>query len=118
MIADRGHTGAVPYDPAIYLGSAAHYRYGRPAYSPALEAVLTHEAGLDGTGRLLDAGCGPGVLTIRLAHLFEQAVGLDPDADMLAEGRRAAEERESCTSRGSRAWPRTCPLSRQGRTSW
>jgi ubiquinone/menaquinone biosynthesis C-methylase UbiE len=82
----------VPYDPTIYLGSAAHYRYGRPAYSPELEAFLTQEAGLDGNGRLLDVGCGPGVLTIRLAHLFEQAVGLDPDAGMLAEGRRAAEE--------------------------
>jgi SAM-dependent methyltransferase len=81
----------VPYDPTIYLGSAAHYRYGRPAYSPELEAVLARELGLDGYGRLLDAGCGPGVLTIRLAHLFEQVVGLDPDAAMLAEGRRAAE---------------------------
>ena len=86
-------TDAVPYDPTIYLGSAAHYRYGRPAYSPELEAALTRAAGLDGSGRLIDAGCGPGVLTVRLAHLFEQAVGLDPDADMLAEGRRAAEEK-------------------------
>jgi SAM-dependent methyltransferase len=84
------HTGAVPYDPTIYLGSAGHYRYGRPAYSPGLEAVLAQETGLDGTGRLLDAGCGPGVLTVRLARLFEQAVGLDPDVRMLAEGRRAA----------------------------
>ena len=83
----------VPYDSTIYLGSAAHYRYGRPAYSPELEAVLTQEAGLDGNGRLLDVGCGPGVLTVRLAHLFEQAVGLDPDAGMLAEGRRVAEEK-------------------------
>jgi SAM-dependent methyltransferase len=82
----------VPYDPTIYLGSAAHYRYGRPAYSPELEAVLTQETGLDGNGRLLDVGCGPGVLTVRLAHLFGQAVGLDPDAGMLAEGRRAAGE--------------------------
>jgi SAM-dependent methyltransferase len=82
----------MPYDPTIYLGSAAHYRYGRPPYSPGLEAVLTDEAGLDGTGRLLDVGCGPGVLTIRLAHLIEQAAGLDPDAAMLAEGRRAAGE--------------------------
>jgi len=87
-----GNTGAVPYDPTIYLGSAAHYRYGRPAYSPELEAVLTRKTGLDGNGRLLDVGCGPGVLTVRLAHLFGQAVGLDPDADMLAEGRRAAGE--------------------------
>ena len=82
----------MPYDPTIYLGSAAHYRYGRPAYSPGLEAVLTQETGADGNGRLLDAGCGPGVLTVRLAPLFAQAVGLDPDASMLAEGRRAAEE--------------------------
>ncbi len=83
----------MPYDPTIYLGSAAHYRRGRPAYAPELEAALAREAGLDGTGRLLDGGCGPGVLTIRLAPLFTQAVGLDPDAGMLAEGRRAAGER-------------------------
>jgi SAM-dependent methyltransferase len=82
----------VPYDPTIYLGSAAHYRCGRPAYSPGLEAFLAQETGLDGHGRLLDAGCGPGVLTVRLAHLFAEAVGLDPDAGMLAEGRRAAGE--------------------------
>jgi SAM-dependent methyltransferase len=81
----------VPYDPTLYLGSAAHYRYGRPAYSPELEAFLTRETGLDGNGRLLDAGCGPGVLTVRLAPLFALAVGLDPDADMLAEGFGAAE---------------------------
>ena len=84
----------MPYDPTIYLGSATHYRYGRPAYSPELESVLTQEAGLDGNGRLLDVGCGPGVLTARLAHMFEQAVGLDPDVDMLAEGCRAADEIE------------------------
>ena len=83
----------MPYDRTIYLGTAAHYRYGRPAYSPGLEAVLTRETGLDGNGRLLDVGCGPGVLTVRLAHLFAQAVGLDPDAGMLAEGCRAAEEK-------------------------
>ncbi|MFZ0340742.1 MAG: class I SAM-dependent methyltransferase [Gaiellaceae bacterium] len=80
------------YDPTLFAGAAAHYRGGRPPYSPQLEAVLTEELGLDGTGRLLDGGCGPGTLTIRLAHLFEEAVGLDPDAAMLAEGRRSAAE--------------------------
>ena len=93
LVAWSGDTGEVPYDPTIYLGSAAHYRGGRPAYSPELEAVLAERAGLDGHGRLLDAGCGPGVLTVRLAHLFAQAVGLDPDAAMLAEARRAAREK-------------------------
>jgi SAM-dependent methyltransferase len=83
----------VPYDPTIFRGAAAHYRCGRPPYSPELEAVLCEELGLDGSGRLLDGGCGPGILTVRLAQLFEEAVGLDPDAAMLAEGRRAARER-------------------------
>jgi SAM-dependent methyltransferase len=83
----------VPYDRTIYLGAAAHYRDGRPPYSLRLESVLTRELGLDGSGRLLDGGCGPGVLTVRLGPLFEEAVGLDPDADMLAEGGRAAGEK-------------------------
>ena len=83
----------MPYDPTIYQGAAAHYRPGRPPYSPQLEAILTEELDLDGRGRLLDGGCGPGILTARLAPLFEEAVGLDPDPAMLAEGRRAAEKR-------------------------
>jgi SAM-dependent methyltransferase len=39
---------------------------------------------------LLDVGCGPGILTTRLAGYFEETVGLDPDGDMLAEGEKAA----------------------------
>ncbi|MFC7625456.1 class I SAM-dependent methyltransferase [Microlunatus sp. GCM10028923] len=79
------------YDPTSYGGAARHYRPGRPPYAPDLEAVLAREAGLDGTGRLLDVGCGPGILTVRLAPLFSEAVGLEPDPDMLVEGRRVAE---------------------------
>ncbi len=86
-----GILSSVSYDPTIYQGAAAHYRYGRPPYSPQLESALSEEAGLDGLGRLLDAGCGPGILAVRLARLFDAVVGLDPDADMLTEGRRAAE---------------------------
>jgi SAM-dependent methyltransferase len=80
----------MPYDATVYLGSAVHYRPGRPAYSPQLEAVLAAELTLKPGGRLLDVGCGPGILVGRLAGLFDEAIGLDPDPDMLAEGRRAA----------------------------
>jgi SAM-dependent methyltransferase len=73
-----------PYDPAIYRGSAAYYARGRPPYSRALASTLAAEVGLDGSGRLLDVGCGPGTLTIELADRFEEAIGLDPDEEMLA----------------------------------
>jgi SAM-dependent methyltransferase len=99
----------VPYDPTIYQGTAGYYRYGRPPYSPGLEAVLAQEVGLDGSGRLPDAGCGPGILTVRLAPLFEEAVGLDPDAEMLAEGRRAARERGLTNVRWAQALAEDLP---------
>jgi SAM-dependent methyltransferase len=82
--------GAVPYDPTIYLGSAPHYSTGRPPYSRELAPLLARLLGLDGTGRLLDVGCGPGVLAVELASLFAAVVALDPDAGMLEEGRRRA----------------------------
>jgi ubiquinone/menaquinone biosynthesis C-methylase UbiE len=74
----------MPYDPTLYRGSAAYYTRGRPPYSRSLASALATEVDLDGLGRLLDVGCGPGTLTIALADHFEEAIGLDPDADMLA----------------------------------
>src|SRR5690242_18987392 len=61
-----GGVNSMPYDPTIYQGSATYYIHGRPAYSPALVPTLAAELGLDGSGRLLDVGCGPGVLAIAL----------------------------------------------------
>jgi len=104
----------VRYDSSIYDGAAAHYRYGRPAYSPQLEALLADELGLDGSGRLLDVGCGPGILTVRLAHLFEQAVGLDPDPGMIAEGRRAAQERDIANITWTQAQAEDLPAAAPG----
>lgn len=72
------------YDPTIYKGSAAHYARGRPPYSTDLVPTLVAEAGLDRASRLLDVGCGPGVLALALAGHVAEAVGLDPDPEMLA----------------------------------
>src|SRR4051812_19726647 len=57
-------------------------------YPDAVADALRDELGLDGRGRLLDVGCGPGSLTLLLAPLFAAAVGIDADADMLAEAAR------------------------------
>jgi ubiquinone/menaquinone biosynthesis C-methylase UbiE len=82
----------MPYDTTLYRGSAPFYASGRPPYSRALVPTLAAELDLDGSGRLLDIGCGPGVLAIALAGRFAEATGLDPDAQMLAEGARRAAE--------------------------
>jgi SAM-dependent methyltransferase len=78
------------WDPSLYSGSAAYYVQGRVAYPQELADCLAAELMLDGSGRLLDVGCGPGSLTLLLAGFFERVTGLDADPDMLAEGRRQA----------------------------
>jgi SAM-dependent methyltransferase len=78
------------WDETLYLGSAPYYMRGRPPYAPELAETLRRILSLDGQGRLLDVGCGPGVVTLPLAHCFTEAVGLDPDPGMLAEGARRA----------------------------
>jgi SAM-dependent methyltransferase len=79
-------------DPNLYAGAAEFYPRGRVTYPSELADRLTEELGLDGTGRLLDVGCGPGSLTLLLAERFEQAVGIDADAGMLREGDRLARQ--------------------------
>ena len=84
-----GHT----WDPLLYAGSAPYYSVGRAAYPAELAAVIADELALDGTGTLVDVGCGPGPLTLLLAPRFRRAIGVDPDPDMLAEAARLAAER-------------------------
>jgi len=78
------------WDETLYAGSAAYYPRGRMPYPPAIADALAARLGLDGTGRLLDLGCGPGSMTLLLAGLFAEAVGVDADAGMLAEAQRQA----------------------------
>ncbi|WP_410638973.1 class I SAM-dependent methyltransferase [Amycolatopsis sp. lyj-346] len=83
-------TDAWEWDPSLYSGSAQYYARGRVPYPADLAPAFAAELGLDGSGRLLDVGCGPGSLTLLLAGMFEEAVGLDADGDMLAEAARLA----------------------------
>ncbi len=76
------------FDSQAFRGTAEYYAKGRPPYSGQLASTLRRELSLDGTGVLLDAGCGPGVLELDLAVLFLQVIALDPEAGMLREGER------------------------------
>jgi SAM-dependent methyltransferase len=76
------------WDETLYAGSAPYYERGRMPYPAALREAIRDELGLDGTGRLLDVGCGPGSLTKLLAPCFAYAIGVDADGDMIAEAAR------------------------------
>jgi SAM-dependent methyltransferase len=77
----------------LYAGTAEYYSRYRPPYPPSLVTKLSERFALDGRGRLLDLGCGPGSVAIPLAPLFEEVIAVDPEPDMLAEARRVARER-------------------------
>jgi SAM-dependent methyltransferase len=81
------------WDESLFAGAARYYEQGRLPYAPGLADAFARSLALDGQGRLLDVGCGPGTVALRLAPLFEAVVGLDPDPEMLAYASRAAAER-------------------------
>lgn len=87
-----GSRTAWRWDPTLHAGSAAYYARGRAAYPSAIADRLQQALRLAGHGRLLDVGCGPGSLTLVLAPLFAEAIGVDADADMLIEAERLADQ--------------------------
>src|SRR5580698_7341541 len=80
------------FDPQAFEGTAEYYAVGRPPYSAQLAETMARELSLDGTGQLLDVGCGPGVLVLALAQLFDHVTALDPGPGMLQAGKRRCEQ--------------------------
>jgi SAM-dependent methyltransferase len=69
----------------LFRGAATYYSRFRRGYPDELLDLLADRAGLDGTGRLLDLGCGTGQLAVPLAARVEEVVAVDPEPEMLAE---------------------------------
>jgi SAM-dependent methyltransferase len=77
----------------IFRSAAYYYALYRPWYPEELLRRVVEVFHLDGRGRLLDLGCGPGHLMLPLAPYFEEIVGLDPEPEMLVEAQRLAVDR-------------------------
>jgi SAM-dependent methyltransferase len=78
------------WDETLFAGAAPHYTAGRLPYPDELAPAIANALDLDGTGTLLDVGCGPGSLALPLADRYARVIGLDPDPGMLREAERLA----------------------------
>ncbi len=74
----------------LFAGAAAAYATYRRPYPPAVVQHLVDRCCLDGHGRLLDAGCGPGQVFQAMACHFDDVLAIDPDPEMVAHARRCA----------------------------
>lgn len=98
------------WDDLLYGGAAEFYAAGRLPYPQRLADELQQRLRLDGHGRLLDVGCGPGSLTLLLAPFFREVVGVDADADMLRVGRQRAAELHIENVEWLQSWAEDLPL--------
>ncbi|MFE3190316.1 class I SAM-dependent methyltransferase [Nocardia sp. NPDC059240] len=76
----------------LFRGAAPYYGRYRPGYPPQFFAEIRKRLGLNGTQQVLDLGCGTGQIAIPLAPSVATVFAVDPDLDMLAEGRHSASD--------------------------
>jgi trans-aconitate methyltransferase len=77
------------FQPRRFRSAAPHYLAGRPAYAPRLIRLVARFTDLAADDRVLDLGCGPGMLAGAFALLAGEVIAMDPEPEML---RIAAEE--------------------------
>jgi ubiquinone/menaquinone biosynthesis C-methylase UbiE len=81
----------MPQEADPFAGTAHYYVEFRPGY-PTVFDLLTLEAPLEATSRVLDLGCGTGQVTLTLAERVASVTGVDLDQGMLDEPARLADE--------------------------
>ena len=73
----------IPAELRRFRTAAPHYLAGRPAYAPRLIHLVARLADLSGHCRVLDLGCGPGMLAGAFAKLAGEVIAMDPEPEML-----------------------------------
>jgi ubiquinone/menaquinone biosynthesis C-methylase UbiE len=81
------------WDPQnVFAGTARYYARYRPQYPDDAISLLIARFNLDKSSRVLDLGCGPGHLALKLAPYVASVIAIDPLEEMLAEGRRSGRD--------------------------
>jgi predicted TPR repeat methyltransferase len=69
------------YDPTLFQGVAWYYVRYRSRYPQILFDRLSKRFQLDGTERLLDLGCGAGLVRIPFSDRFREVLVINPESD-------------------------------------
>jgi SAM-dependent methyltransferase len=72
-----------------FTGLAGTYAKHRPDYPAAAIEAIVDRCGLDGSGLLVDVGCGTGISSRLFARRGIRVLGIEPNADMLARAAAA-----------------------------
>ena len=75
----------------MYKSAADYYSEYRVPYPDSVIQVLAQHFALDGTGQLLDVGCGTGQLAIPLSSHVESATAIDISPEMIDAAQRSAD---------------------------
>jgi SAM-dependent methyltransferase len=74
-----------------FASTVSLYEQFRQPYPPQFFRTVAEKLGLTKQQALIDLGTGPGLLALGFAPFVGRIVGVDPEADMLAAARAAAE---------------------------
>lgn len=76
----------------LFASTARYYSLYRRPYPESVISYLIERFELDGSGRLLDLGCGTGQVFQGLAPHFEEVVAVDSDVEMVRYAKKKSAE--------------------------
>ncbi len=97
-----------------FAGTASYYTRFRLGYPPKMINLIRDAFRLDGSGRLLDVGCGTGKLTIPLSSNFESVLAVDRDRQMLEELEAECRRKGIDNVRTLEGWAEHCDYASMG----
>jgi len=84
------------FEPRRFRSTVPYYARFRLPYPDLLILRVIDLAALRPGDRVMDLGCGPGLLAIAFAKAGMEVVAVDPEPEMLAAARAAASEAHAC----------------------
>ncbi len=90
----EGTAGKPDFAADAFAGTAQYYARYRVPYPQELIDDLLKRSGITGHGKLLDLGCGPGRVALRMSPFFREVWAIDLEPEMIEVGRQEARKHD------------------------